>query len=110
MRSLVLQNMDMKTAAFEVARIIRKYHDLESLEKAVTTLEEQLKGLQTFSDLKNQALLSIMTLQLNGYSEKDVIDSVRWNHQIGASQGNGSSSTNGNKWKLDIELNLPHNS
>ena len=25
----VLQNMDMKTAAFEVVQVIRKYHDLE---------------------------------------------------------------------------------
>jgi len=119
----VLQNMDMKTAAFEVAQVIRKYHDLESLEKAVITLEQQLKGLQNFSDLKNQALLTIMTLELNGYSEKEIADLAAWNkHQQtslgnpGQGQGNGSSSTNnnggvgnGSKWKLDTELNLPRN-
>ena len=79
---------------------------------------EQLKGLQDFSEIKNQALLTIMNLQLNGYSEKEIADlcgCAKTRTSLGTpgqDQGNGfgkhddnrSGNGDGSKWKLDNKL------
>lgn len=119
----VLQNMNQKDAAFEIAQVIRKYHQLDAIDRCIQQAEQRLKGLDAFSAINNQAITVLMNLKLNGYSEKDIIDLARWNkhHQLGNpgnGDGNGSSSSSnndggvgngGNKFKLDSELNLPRN-
>jgi transposase len=123
----VLQNMNQKDAAREIAQYLRAYRNLESLQKAVEKAERQLKCLDAFSTINNQAITTLINLKLAGYSEKDVMDLARWSkyHQLGSpglaqgnGQGNGSSSNNNNdnngggstgKWRLDDKLNVPQN-
>jgi hypothetical protein len=117
----VLQNMNQKDAAREIAQYLRAYRNLESLQKAVEKAERQLKGLDAFSAINNQAITTMINLKLAGYSEKHIMDLARWSkyHQLGSpglTQGNGSSqhhddgdTGNGSKWKLDDKLNISQN-
>ena len=102
----VTEGIEQKSAAREIAQILRAYRNLESLQKAVEKAEQQLKSLQVFSAAKNQAITTLLNLQLMGYSEKEIMNLAGWNKQQsslgfgspGLTQGNGSSI------KLDDKL------
>jgi hypothetical protein len=106
----VLQNVDLKTAAYGIVQTIREYRQLESLQKGVEKAEQQLSALNTFTTQKQQAISRRSNLA--GFSEKDITELIalvdRWNKQWpgigspGLDQGNGSSSMNGSK--LDDRL------
>jgi predicted transcriptional regulator len=114
-----VQNMNMKDAAFEVAQIIRKFHDLEDIDRCIQQAEQRLKALDAFSAINNQAITTLINLQLAGYSEKEIMNLAGWNKQQqqqqqqqlqqtslgrpGLSQGNGSSSHNGSSKTSDIK-------
>jgi hypothetical protein len=107
-----LENIDPKTAAYNIVHDFRDYRLLGSLRKAVEKAEQQLSALNAFTTQKQQAIMTLMNLQLAGFSEKQIMELTglvnMWNKHRpdlgspGLDQGNGSSSTNGSK--LDDRL------
>jgi hypothetical protein len=91
--------VDLKTAAFSVAQTIRKFHQLESLEKCIEKAERQLKGLDSFSAINNQAIVTLINLQLAGYSEKDIKELANFSRWSKSNLGLGSPGQgNCNLW------------
>jgi len=108
----VLQDVDLKTAAYSIAQIIRHHRQLESLQKGVEQAKQQLTVLETFTVQKQQAITALIHLDQAGFSEKQIMELTglvnMWNKQCpslegpGIGHGNGSSSMNG--FKLDNKL------
>jgi hypothetical protein len=96
------EKIDIRSAAYGLAQDLRDYRQLGSLRKLIEEAKQKLAVLDAFTATKNQAMSTIMTLQLNGFFEKEIIELVglvsRWNKSWtslgspGAGQGNGRSS------------------
>jgi hypothetical protein len=104
----ITHNTDLTTAAFDIVKNLRAWKNLEAVQNAIEKAKKQLVDLNTVTAQKEQALTTLLNLQVAGFSEKEISELIRlvnmWNKQwpgIG-SQGNGSSSTNGSK--LDDKL------
>ena len=77
------------------------------MHKGVEQIKQQLVVLDAFTAQKQQAITTLMNLQLAGFSEKDINELIglvtAWNKSgigvPGFSQGNGRNSMNG--FKLD---------
>jgi hypothetical protein len=106
----VTENLDLKTAAYNLAHDLREYRQLGSLHKSIEKAKQQLSVLDAFTAQNQAAVTTVMNLQLAGFSEKDINELIglvtAWNKSgiggPGLSQGNGSSSMNGSK--LDDKL------
>jgi uncharacterized protein YoaH (UPF0181 family) len=95
--------MNMKDAAFAVAQTIRKYHQLEALERCIQQAEQHLKTVSAFSEQQQQAVISLMNLRSSGIKESEVIELInvaRFAKQYYNAGTGSSSSSNGNKFKL----------
>ncbi len=81
----VAENIDLKTAAYNLAQDLRDYGQLGSLNRAIELVKQQLTVLDIFVGNKQQALTSLMNLQSAGFSEKDIMELMgivnRWNRQ-----------------------------
>src|SRR5262249_49026344 len=105
-----IENIDLKTAAYNVTHELREYRQLGSLHKRVQQVKQQLAVLDAFTAQKQQAITTLMNLQLAGFSEKNINELIglvtAWNKSgigvPGFSQGHGRSSMNG--FKLDDKL------
>src|SRR5215469_14185579 len=101
-----IENIDLKTAAYNVTNELREYRQLSCLHKGVEQVKQQLAVLDAFTAQKQQAITTLMNLQLAGFSEKDINELIglvtAWNNSGGPgfSQGNGRSSG----FKLDDKL------
>jgi len=108
----VAENIDLKTSANNLVNDIQEYRQLGTLQNTIKHVKQQLSALDTFNTQKQQAIMTLMNLQLAGFSEKQIIELTRlvnmWNKQWpsiegpGIGQNNGSSSMNG--FKLDNKL------
>src|SRR5215471_6053063 len=67
-----IENIDLKTAAYNVTHELREYRQLGSLHKRVQQVKQQLAVLDAFTAQKQQAITTLMNLQLAGFSEKDI--------------------------------------
>ena len=99
----VAENIDLKTAAYNLAHDLRDYRQLGSLHKGVEQTKRQLSILDAFTAQKQQAMTTLMNLQLAGFSEKEIMELVgvvnRWNKSWhlgnpGNGQGNGDNNMN----------------
>jgi Holliday junction resolvasome RuvABC DNA-binding subunit len=97
----VAENIDLKKAAYNLAHDLRDYRQLGSLHKGVEQAKQQLSILDAFTAQKQQAMTTLMNLQLAGFSEKEITELVelvsRWNKSWrlgnpGNGQGNGRGS------------------
>jgi hypothetical protein len=97
-----LENVDLKTAAYNIVHDFREYRNLGSMSRAIENAEQKLSALSTFTTQKEQAINALANLQVMGYTEKDIAELTGmvnvWNKS-----GIGLSHNNGGK-KLDTEL------
>jgi hypothetical protein len=100
----VVEKVDLKTAAYNLAHDLREYRQLGSLHKCVEQAQKQLAVLNAFTAQKEQAITTLMNLQLAGFSEKEIMELIgvvdRWNKSwhLGSpdlGQGNGGNNMNG---------------
>src|SRR5262249_48090768 len=89
-----IENIDLKTASYNITHELREYRQLGSLHKGVEQVKRQLAVLDAFTAQKQQAITTLMNLQLAGFSEKDINELIglvtAWNKSGGGfSQGNG---------------------
>src|SRR5215469_6500281 len=108
-----IENIDLKTAAYNVTHELREYRQLGGLHKAAEQVKQQLAVLDAFTAQKQQAVTTLMNLQMAGFSEKDIMELTglanKWSGigSLGLSQGNSSSSSMLPKavwFKLDDKL------
>jgi prefoldin subunit 5 len=93
-----LENIDLKTAAYNMMRDFREYRTLGGLRRVIENAEKQLAALGSLIREKQQAIVTLRYLQRAGFSKKDVIELVALVRMW--SQGNDISSSR----KLDTEL------
>jgi hypothetical protein len=67
-----IENLDLKTGAYNVTHELREYRQLGSLHKGVEQARQQLVVLEAFTAQKQQAITTLMNFQLAGFSEKDI--------------------------------------
>ena len=70
----VAENIDLKTSAYNLAHELRDYRQLGSLHKGVEQAKQQLSILDAFTAQKQQAMATLMNLQLAGFSEKEITE------------------------------------
>jgi hypothetical protein len=108
---ITLADENLKTAAYNLIHDLKNYRELGSLRRGVEEAKKQFEDFQNFTLQKQQAVITLMNLQLAGYSKKDINELVAvvstWNRSVqmgnpGLSQGNGHG-----KKKLDAELWSP---
>ncbi len=125
----VAENIDLRTAAYNLTQDLRDYRQLGSLRKCVEQVHQQMQQakqqlgvLYTFTAEKEPAVISLINLENAGVKESEVIDLIniaRFSKQYdsGIGQGNGCHNNNtgfvkgnGSKadkgFKLDDKLNL----
>lgn len=94
-----LENIDLKTAAYNMMRDLREYRSLGSLRRTIEHAERKLSTLGSVVRENQQAITTLTNLQRAGFSQKDIKELVAlvsiW------SQGNGNGISNR---KLDTEL------
>jgi len=98
-------------AANNLVNDIQEYRQLGTLQNTIKRLKEQLSALDTFNTQKQQAIMTLMNLQLAGFSEKQIMELTglvnMWNKQWPSIEGpsigqnNGSSSMNGLNWTIN---------
>ena len=64
---------------------IKEYRELGHLQGSIKRAEERIAALDAFNTQKQQAVMTLMNLQLAGFSEKSIAELValvsRWNKQ-----------------------------
>ena len=105
------ENTDLKTAAYNLTHDLREYRQLGSLHKGVEQVKQQLAILDAFTAQKQQAVTTLMNLQLAGFSEKEIMELMgivnRWNksrHLGSPDLGQGTRGSNMNASTLDYRL------
>ena len=105
------ENTDLKTAAYNLTHDLREYRHLGSLHKGVEQVKQQLVILDAFTAQKQQAVTTLMNLQLAGFSEKEIMELIgivnRWNksqHLGSPDLGQGTRGSNMNASTLDYRL------
>jgi hypothetical protein len=100
------ENIDLKTSASNLVHDIRENRRLETLQSTIKHLEERVSALNELNTQKQAAVVTLMNLQMMGYSKKDIMELIevvnRWNGDSslgtpGMGQGNGHK-------KLDTKL------
>jgi hypothetical protein len=100
------EKIDLKSAAYGLEEELTNYRRLGGIQKSIERANRQLAIIEAFTAQKQQAVTTLMNLQMAGFSEKDVMEQTKlvnvWNKQpwSGMIYGNGN---NGGK-KLDTEL------
>ncbi len=96
------ERVDLRTATWKLADILRSFKELSDLEKAIQQATQQLAMLNMVNDQQRRAINTLVHLQQIGMTEDEIGELVklvgRWK---GVGQGNGISSMNG---KLDDKL------
>lgn len=79
------EKIDVKSAAYNVVQELRLYRQPGGLQKQYQLTTQQLAVLNTFTAQKQQAITTLMNLQLAGFSEKEIMELIglvnRWNKQ-----------------------------
>jgi DNA repair exonuclease SbcCD ATPase subunit len=110
----VLQNMNLKDAAFEIAKILRAYKQFEVLQNALDSTNSDIEKAQKQLKMTNmvimrnqQAIETLTNLYASGMNDHDITNLCRlvsmWNqgNSPAMNQGNGSSrGNNGFKWDV----------
>ena len=103
MRRAVAENIDLKTSANNLVNDIQEYRQLGTLQNTIKHVKQQLSVLDIFNTQRQAAIMTLMNLQLAGFSEKAHAEWIglvtAWNKSgiwgPGFGQGNGSNSANG---------------
>jgi hypothetical protein len=100
----VEENIDLNTSASNLIHDIRENRQLGTLQSTIKHLEERVSALNELNTQKQQAVITLMNLQMAGFSEKDIAELVelviRWKGGPGTP---GLGQGNGHK-KVDTEL------
>ena len=101
------ERVDLRTAAWKLADILRSFKELSDLEKAIQQATQQLAILNMVNDQQKRAINTLVHLQQIGVTEDEIGELVklvgRWNGTgVGVGQGNGNG--NGMNRKLDDRL------
>ena len=118
------ERVDLRTAAWKLADILRSFKELSDLEKTIQQATQQLAMLNMVNDQQKRAINTLVHLQQIGMTEDEIGELVKlvggWNSTgVGVGQGNcgrGNNNYNMNNnggknpntiLKLDDKLNLP---
>jgi prefoldin subunit 5 len=72
-----LENVDLKTATYSVAKIIRECREVEGLRSAAERIKQQIANLDVLAEQKTHALTTIMNLQQIGMTEDEIGELVK---------------------------------
>ena len=81
-----------------------------ALKNDIEQSKQQLSALNSFIEHKQQAVTTLMNLQMVGFSEKDIMELTGLVNKrsgivsLGLSQGNGNNGSSSTNWKLDDRL------
>ena len=96
------EKIDLKSAAYGLEEELTNYRRLGGIQKSIERANQQLAIIEAFTAQKQQAVTTLLNLQMAGFGEKDIMELTAvvntWNANL--SHSNGS---NGGK-KLDTEL------
>jgi len=111
----VLENIDLKTAAYNLILELRDYRQLRSMNRAIEVAKLQLAAIDMFALNRQQALSTLVSLQQIGITEREIIELIdivhRWNNynqHPGLNQGNGSSNSGSRSMLDDGLINSGH--
>jgi hypothetical protein len=102
----VMQNQDLKTAAYGIIDIIRAHQDITNLHNAAEIAKQQIENLEALGRGKQHAITTLMNLQIAGYTDEQINDLVelvsQWNGRLPGMNDSNNGHNSGRK--LDTKL------
>jgi hypothetical protein len=98
------ENLDIKTAAYNLGRDFRDYSMVRSLGDAIQKAEQKLMALDELNMQKETAIITLVNLQLAGFTETDIMGMWKGGIGLGAPGINQGNGHDGMAKRLDTKL------